>query len=159
MNVWKWKTNKKTKTRALCVCGVSCTGEYVFSWDIWLHQLEFLYCCCNKCLYSHFTSFCFSVLLDCSLASLFNPCLFLSFLFITAKTFSLLFTHLYMCKYTQAQSLTKLKTRIIHSTSKWKFSTYPDIKFQHMFIYDTLNDPWCFLCFFYFCFYFMTRQC
>jgi len=32
---------------------VACTvQENVFSWDIWLHQLEFLYCCCNKWLQS-----------------------------------------------------------------------------------------------------------
>ena len=56
------------------------------SWDIWLHQLEILYCCCDKCLYSQFTSFCFSLFIGLLPCFLFTPCLFLPFLFIATKT-------------------------------------------------------------------------
>lgn len=111
--LWKWINEKKTQGQY-----VACTVQknLFFSWDIWLHQLEFLYCCSDKWFYSQFTSFCFSVLLDCSLCFLFTPCqfgnfclLFLYYYYIVIN-FPRLILCLYMQQHTQAQSLTKFIT-------------------------------------------------
>lgn len=71
IRVWKKTNQNKTRT----VCGMYYTREYVFSWDIWRYQQELLYWGCDKWLYSQFTFFCFSVLLECSLACS-SPCVY-----------------------------------------------------------------------------------
>lgn len=107
--LWKWmcvKNRNKTRT----VCGMYC-AEYVFSWDIWLRQLESLYRCCDKWLYPQFASFCFSVLLDDSLVSL--PLYFCHFHFIVTKKFHSCCVH----TRTKMQSLTEAIKGINRSSS------------------------------------------
>lgn len=98
-------------------------GEYVFSWDIWLHQLEFLYCCCDKWLYSQLTSFCFSVLLDCSLASSSPHVYFCHFSLLLPRNFPCLISCSCSRQHTQAWSLAKFETGGIHSS--FKSNSYP----------------------------------
>lgn len=124
-------------------------GQYVacavqenmfFSWDIWLHQLEISHRRCDKCLYSQFTSFCFSLLLDCSLASSSPRVCFSHFSLSPPRHFSsrvgaCAATHTRTHTHTKAQSLTKLITGKIHSWS----NSHPKTSWQ------TLKHP-CDLC-------------
>lgn len=95
---------KKTRT----VCDMYRTGERVSSWDIWLHQLEFLYCCCDKWLYSQFASFCFSALLDCSPASS-SPRVYLCRLSTAAKKLASSYLTVVLAP-THAGTIVKLKS-------------------------------------------------
>lgn len=122
--LWKWmRVWKKTRT----VCGMYFTGEYVFSWDIWLHQLELLYCCCDKWLYSQFTFFYFSVLLECSLACSSPHVYFCHFSLLLPQKFPHLISCSCACPHRISQSFTKFITARIHSWSKPH--SYPETSF------------------------------
>ena len=130
------KKKRSEKQGQYVACAVQ--ENMFFSRDIWLHQLEILHRRCDKCLYSQFTSFCFSLLLDCSLASSSPHVCFSHFSLSLPRHFSSCVgacaaTHTHT--HTKAQSLTKLIIGKIHSWS----NSYPKTSWQ------TLKHP-CDLC-------------
>lgn len=132
------KKRRREKQGQYVACAVQ--ENMFFSWDIWLHQLEISHRRCDKCLYSQFTSFCFSLLLDCSLASSSPRVCFSHFSLSPPRHFSsrvgaCAATHTRTHTHTKAQSLTKLIIGKIHSWS----NSHPKTSWQ------TLKHP-CDLC-------------
>lgn len=138
---WKWARawKKKEEKNKDSMWHVLYRRICFSSRDIWLHQLEISHRRCDKCLYSQFTSFCFSLLLDCSLASSSPRVCFSHFSLSPPRHFSsrvgacARHTHIYT--HTKAQSLTKLIIGKIHSWS----NSHPKTSWQ------TLKHP-CDLC-------------